>query len=139
MQASLPAIVQDLVDHYRGLFQDAEQPCFQASQYLGLKTIVEINGRIIPDYGSSKIIGEAFRERVSRQSNNRWLLIIDSLGDDYETYVSELLSQIPWGRRLCTTRRQGRVQYERVIRLTTLMVRENMLLFSALVSQWKRG
>jgi len=131
VQASLLAIVQDLVDHYKMLFRDAEQPCFQASEYLGLKTIVDGNGRINPDYGSSKIMGEAFREWLSRQSNNRWLLVIDSFDDDNETHVSELLSQIPWGRRLYTTRRQGRVQCELVIRLTALTVHESKLLFSA--------
>ncbi len=131
VQASLLGIVQDLVNHYRRLFQDAERPCFQASQHLGLKTIVDDNGRIIPDYGSSKIIGEALKEWLSRRSNDRWLLIIDAVDNDNETYMSELLSQIPWGRRLYTTRCQGRVQYERVIRLTTMTVHESMLLFSA--------
>ena len=130
MQASLLAIVQNLVDHYKTQFQAAEQPSFQASRYLGLKAILDENGRIIPDHGSSKIIGEAIVDWLSRQNNGRWLLIIDALDDDTEAYVSELLSHIPWGRRLYTSRLRIRVQCLQASRLTSLTVRESMQLFS---------
>lgn len=75
-------VAQQLLEHY-ALLPDPDVPAKrQASQYLGLRSLVDRDGDLQSSEDSPALVFEAVRDWLSRVGNDQWLLILDNADDE---------------------------------------------------------
>lgn len=105
---SYKMVAQQLLEHY-ALLPDADVPAKrQASQYLGLRSLVDHDGDLQSSEDSPALVFEAVRDWLSRVGNDQWLLILDNADDErvLEEFLSHSLSSPMLGHFIVISRKQ---------------------------------
>lgn len=108
---SYKTIAQQLLEHY-ALLPDADVPAKrQASQYLGLKDLVNHDGDLLSSQDSPALVFKAVCDWLGRVGNDQWLLILDNADDErvLEEFSHRSLSSPGSGHCIVTSRNQIRM------------------------------
>lgn len=106
IRASFLKIANELVKFYASLLPHDSTPYGLISEYLGLKDIVDHEGKIVIKEERLDCVVEAVKLWLNADGNNRWLAIYDNYNDVDSFKLLEYLPKTRSGTILITTRRR---------------------------------
>lgn len=106
IRASFLKIANELIKFYASLLPHGPTPYGLISEYLGLKDLVDHEGKIVIKEERLDCVVEAVKLWLSADGNNRWLAIYDNYNDVDSFTLQEYLPKTRSGTNLITTRRR---------------------------------